>query len=93
MDELLHTGSWGAEDAAEVPFLLWLGVDGIPPGLKVSYVFLVDARGKEGGVWEPGRSPATFYWACRSRKYKPPKTVLLRVEHLNYKWSGKWYGK
>ncbi len=54
------------------------------PGLKVSWVMLVDPEGEEGGVWERGRSPAAFYWACRSRLYKLHETRLLRIEHLNY---------
>ena len=67
---LLQTGDWSDSAAETGPFHLWLGIDGIPPGLKVSYVFVLDGRGQAGGVWAPGRSPAAFYWACRGRVYK-----------------------
>ena len=67
---LVHTGDWSGCSADEQLVVdLWLGVDGVPPGLKISWVLLVDPPGAEGGVWEHGRSPAGFYWACRSRLY------------------------
>ena len=62
VSEVLLTGAWGHASAADTMFELWLGVDGVPPGLKVSYFFLVDPRGTEGGVWEDGASPTSFYW-------------------------------
>ena len=38
--ELLETGTWDEPGSADVAFKLWIGTDGIPPGLKVSWVFL-----------------------------------------------------
>ena len=64
IQRLLRTGDWTTGGAVDANFLLWMGIDGIPPGLKISYVFVMDSRGADGQVWAAGCSPAAFCIAC-----------------------------
>ena len=51
VDVLLRTGDWSGHTEGDVHALkLWLGINGIPPGLTITYVLVVDPRGMQGCI-------------------------------------------